>query len=156
MDNDHRSVRRILVVANETLDGDSIHQALADRHLEAGALQAFVVAPALNSRLRHWASDVDSARREAERRLRRCIERIELAGIEAQGWVGDSNPMQALADALQITRVDEVLIATHPEGRSNWLERGLVDRARAAVDLPLTHVVVDTAPALALFAGRAA
>jgi hypothetical protein len=156
MENEQRSVRRILVVANETLDGDSIHEALTNRHLQAGALQAFVVAPALNSRLRHWASDVDRARREADRRLRRCIERLELEGIEAQGWVGDSNPMQALTDALQITSVDEILIATHPEGRSNWLERGLVDRARAAVDLPLMHVVVDTTPQVALLAGRAA
>ncbi|CAB4686003.1 MAG: hypothetical protein F2663_01440 [Actinobacteria bacterium] len=156
MVNETGSSRRILVVANETLDGDAIHEVLASRHLEAGGVQAFVVAPALNSRLRHWASDIDRARREAERRLRRCIERLELEGITAQGWVGDSNPMQALTDALQITKVDEVLIATHPEGRSNWLERGLVDRARAAVDLPLMHVVVDTTPHVAVLAGRAA
>jgi hypothetical protein len=38
---------------------------------------------------------------------------------------------------------DELIISTHPPGRSNWLERGLIEVVRAAYDLPITHVVVD-------------
>ena len=35
------------------------------------------------------------------------------------------------------------MISTHPEGRSNWLERGVVEAAEERFDLPVTHVVVD-------------
>ena len=38
---------------------------------------------------------------------------------------------------------DEIVISTHPEGRSNWLERGVVGGARERFDLTVTHVVVD-------------
>jgi hypothetical protein len=36
-----------------------------------------------------------------------------------------------------------VIISTHPEGRSHWLERGIVAAARERFDVPVTHVVVD-------------
>jgi hypothetical protein len=36
-----------------------------------------------------------------------------------------------------------LIISTHPEGRSNWLERGVVERARERFEIKLTHVVVD-------------
>jgi hypothetical protein len=39
------------------------------------------------------------------------------------------------------------VISTHPPGTSNWLERGVVDAARARFDVPVTHVVVGAAPA---------
>jgi hypothetical protein len=40
--------------------------------------------------------------------------------------------------------VDEVVISTHPGAvRSSWLRGGLVDRAKKAVDVPVTHVEVD-------------
>jgi hypothetical protein len=49
----------------------------------------------------------------------------------------------AIEDALRTFQPDELIVSTHPEGRSKWLERGVVDRARERFDLPLTHVVVD-------------
>ena len=65
------------------------------------------------------------------------------AGIEARGEVGDGDPLQAIEDALRTFGADEVIISTHPEGRSNWLERGVVTGARDRFALPITHVVVD-------------
>jgi GABA permease len=53
--------------------------------------------------------------------------------------------MQAIADGLCDFDADEIVIATHPEGRSHWLERGVVERAKERFDLPVTHVVVDLA-----------
>src|SRR5262249_18010009 len=61
----------------------------------------------------------------------------------ATGEVGDSDPVQAIADAIRTFAPDEIVISTHPEGRSNWLERGVVDGAKERFDLPVTHVVVD-------------
>ena len=132
----------LLVVTNETAEGDALHEAI--RHLASGPQdEVMVVSPALNSRLRHWLSDEDAARAEAAARLERCTERLRAAGIVVFGHVGDADPLQAIADALAIAPADELLIATHPRERSNWLERDLVSRACARFDLPVAHVVVD-------------
>jgi ribosomal protein S18 acetylase RimI-like enzyme len=131
----------ILVIANETVESPVLHKAIR-ASADDGARVA-VVAPALNSRLRHWLSDEDEARRAAELRLAGCVESLAAAGVDAEGWVGDADPLQALADALHVFRADELVIATHPEGRSNWLARNLVQRARRRFRLPILHVVVD-------------
>ena len=65
------------------------------------------------------------------------------AGISARGEVGDSEPLQAIEDALRTFGADEIIISTHPEGRSNWLEKGVVAGARERFAVPITHVVVD-------------
>jgi hypothetical protein len=44
-----------------------------------------------------------------------------------------------------VFQADEIVISTHPPERSHWLERGVVERARDEIDLPVTHVVVDLA-----------
>jgi hypothetical protein len=102
-----------------------------------------VCTPALNSRLRYWASDEDGARGAAQERLDASLERLRSLGIDASGEVGDANPLQAMEDALRTFGADEIIISTHPEGRSHWLERGVVDHARERFAVPVTHVVVD-------------
>jgi hypothetical protein len=139
--------RRILVVANETVGGEALRDTITER--AAGFEEnVLVVCPALNSRLRHWASDDDRARAAAQERLERSLRRLGEAGVEARGEVGDSEPLQAMEDALRTFGADEIIISTHPEGRSNWLERGVVDRARERFAVPITHVVVDLAAEL--------
>ena len=134
--------RRILVVANETVVGrrlfDEIRRAVTDRRG-----RVLVVSPALNSPIRHFVSDEDGARVAARERLGRSLAALEQAGIEALGEVGDADPLQAIEDALRTFGADEIIISTHPEGRSNWLERGVVSQARERFEAPVTHVVVD-------------
>ena len=89
-----------------------------------------VVTPALNTPLRHLASDEDSARAQAQERLERSLAELERNGVQASGEVGDGDPLQAMEDALRTFGADEIVISTHPEGRSNWLERGVVSSAR--------------------------
>ena len=72
---------------------------------------------------------------------------VARAGLRARGEVGDGEPLQAIDDALRTFAPDELVISTHPEGRSHWLERNVVEEARARFDLPVTHVVVDLAAA---------
>jgi GNAT superfamily N-acetyltransferase len=134
--------RRILVISNETVTGTVLHQAIRFRARNVGG-EVLVVAPALNSRLRHWMSDVDGARRGAEERLARSLDRLAAAGIHARGQIGDGDPMQAIADALEVFAADEIIIATHPEARSHWLAHDLVARARARFGPPVLHIVVD-------------
>ena len=133
---------RLLVIANETIEGEALHDAVRER-ASARRTEVLVVAPALNSRLRHWMSDTDDARRAAEGRLTGCLQRLERAGIHAQGWVGDADPLRAIDDALHVFSAREVIVATHPEERSNWLAHNLVERARSRFEIPVAHVVVD-------------
>jgi len=134
--------RRILVVANETVAGRKLREAIKTA---AGGARAnvLVVTPALNSPLRHWTSDEDGARAAADERLQRSVAELDRLGISARGEVGDADPVQAIEDALRTFGADEIIISTHPEGRSNWLERGVVTSARERFAVPLTHVVVD-------------
>jgi hypothetical protein len=134
--------RRILVVANETVGGRTLREEI-ERRSAGHTAQIFVVCPALNSPLRHWVSDEDGARAAAQQRLEGCLARLAEEGLEARGEVGDGEPLQAIEDALRSFGADEIVISTHPEGRSQWLERGVVTGARARFDIPITHVVVD-------------
>ena len=97
---------------------------------DAGVL---VVAPALNSRLRHWLSDEDAARRRAEEPVAAFIERLERSGIHAEGRVGDADPLLAIADALSTFPADEIVIAA---GDANRLVDKLATRARMRFALP--------------------
>ena len=134
--------RRILVVANETVAGAALRDTIQGA-VEGSRSNVLVVTPALNSKLRHWASDEDRARAAAEKRLGRSIAELERVGISARGEVGDADPLQAIEDALRTFGADLIVISTHPEGRSNWLERGVVSSARERFTVPITHVVVD-------------
>jgi hypothetical protein len=134
--------RRILVIANETVAGEALFEAVR-KAAEGYRAHVFVVAPALNTKVRHWVSDEDPARAEAQRRLDDSIARLAETGLDARGQVGDSDPLQAIEDGLRTFGPDEIILSTHPEGRSNWLERGVVDAARKRFAVPITHVVVD-------------
>lgn len=135
---------RILVVANETVGGAELLGTIRGRAEGRNAV-VFVVCPALNSPLRHWASDEDDARSAAGDRLDQSLQGMRAAGLDASGEIGDGDPIQAIEDALRTFRPDELIVSTHPEGRSHWLERGVVDKARERFALPVTHVVVDLA-----------
>ena len=134
--------RRILVVANETVLGSNLRECIRAKS-EGYEEKVLVVSPALNSPLKHWVSDEDGARVAAQERLERSLGRLRELGIDASGEIGDADPLQAIEDALRTFGADEIVISTHPEGRSNWLERGVVSGARERFAVPITHVVVD-------------
>src|SRR5437867_33248 len=134
--------RRILVVANETVGGGELLDEIR-RRSEGVNEHVLVVVPALNSPLRTWTSDEDGAREAAQQRLEASLSSMRAFGIEARGEVGDSDPLQAIEDAMRTFAPDELIISTHPPERSHWLERGVVAGARERFALPVTHVVVD-------------
>jgi len=134
--------KRILVVANETVGGRTLREMIRER--AAGFREeVLVVCPALNSPVRHWTSDEDKARQAAQERLDESLVRLRGAGLNVRGEVGDGDPLQAIEDAMRTFGADELILSTHPEGRSNWLERGVVGTARERFAVPITHVVVD-------------
>jgi hypothetical protein len=134
--------RRILVCANGTVGGAALRDVLRTK-TEGVREEILVVVPALNTPLRHWVSDDDGARAAAQERLAASLARLREEGIHARGEVGDGDPLQAMEDALRTFGAHEIVISTHPEGRSHWLERNVVSAARERFAAPITHVVVD-------------
>jgi GABA permease len=137
--------RRILVIANETVAGSELLREVA-RKAEGSNERVLVVVPALNSPLKHWVSDEDGAREQAQERLDRSLAAMREAGVAAEGEIGDADPLQAIEDGIRTFAPDELVISTHPPERSHWLERGIVESARERFALPVTHVVVDLGP----------
>lgn len=133
---------RVLVIANETVHGQRLREEIV-RMADGVAENVLVVCPALNSKVRTWTSDEDGARDDAAARLDAALEALQGAGIRVRGEIGDGDPLQALEDALRTFPADAIIISTHPAGSSNWLERGVVEAARARFDVPVTHVVGD-------------
>lgn len=134
-------VWRILVVANETVVGEELKHAIKQRAKLDPEL--IVIAPVLASRVHTLTTDIDRELREAQIRLDSTLEWAAEQGFHAHGEVGNTSPLAAIEDGLRRFGADEVIVSTHPEGRSGWLEDGLVDRVREELDVPVTHVVVD-------------
>jgi len=107
--------------------------ALGDAPIEAPNGNVLVVAPALNSWLKRLASDDGRARCLAGRRLRTYLEQFELHGVRAEGRIGDSDPLLAIADALATFPADEIVIAADTRAQE------LAQRARIRFSLPTSH-----------------
>ncbi len=137
------SKHRLLVVANETVGGGALQEEIQER-CRGRDCEIMIVTPALSvSRAEHWASDIDEAIELARQRMELSLLAIEALGFKARGEIGDSDPNVAIEDALRVFPADEIVISTHPPHRSRWLERGVVEKARNEIELPVTHVVVD-------------
>ncbi|MGH2744962.1 MAG: universal stress protein [Thermoleophilaceae bacterium] len=134
-------MKRILVVANETVAGRPLIDAVRAR---AGGDEVDVHVICPQNQPKHGYVIYDSMVREAaQNRLRMTLALLREAGIEAHGEVMDPDPFAAIMDALGEQDYDEIVISTHPETRSGWLREGLVDRVRRAARRPVEHVVVD-------------
>jgi hypothetical protein len=136
--------RVVLVVANETLVGSELVDAVVRRARE-GPIRAVVVAPVNEPGAGYVVYD-DTRRASAGRRLDRVVAALREAGIPAHGGVFDGGPLAAVKDILALERVDELIVSTHPEAKSGWLRRNLLDEIRkVAGDRPVLHVVADVA-----------
>jgi hypothetical protein len=134
----------ILVVANETLVGNELVDALRKR-AERGPIRVAVVAPVSPPR-QGYVVYQDSRRAAAGRRLDRTLAALREAGIPAHGGVFDDEPLAAVKDVLASEEIDEIIVSTHPETKSGWLRKDLVAEIRkAAAPRPVEHVVADEA-----------
>ncbi len=134
--------RQILVIANETVAGQSLIEALEQRAAQ-GEIRVAVVCP-VSHPSQGYVVYQDTRRAAAGRRLEKTLKLLQDEGISAHGLVVEASPVDALRDAIHQLQPDEVIVSTHPEQRSGWLRRNLVDQMRrVAGDLPFEHVVVD-------------
>jgi GABA permease len=136
----------VLVVANETVDARTLREALAAR---GDDLTVTVVAP-VNQPPRGYVVYSDTRRASARRRIDRALGHLRDAGVSADGYVVEADPVAAMRDALATLEppVDEILVSTHAAEKSGWMRRGVVGRIRSAAgDLPVEHLVPkDEAP----------
>jgi hypothetical protein len=136
----HPDSPRLLVVANQTLGGQELRSELLAR---APKPELRVVAPILVSRAKYVMSDIDTELGLARERLEGMLDWASRQGFVVSGRVCSEGPLTALEDELRSFGPEEVLISTHTPERSNWLEEGVVERARDELDIPVGHVIVD-------------
>jgi phosphopantetheine adenylyltransferase len=135
-------VTTVLVVANETLVGNELVETLR-RRADTGPIRVAVVAPVTQPR-EGYVVYRDSRRAAAGRRLDRVLAALRLGGIPAHGGVFDDEPLAAVKDVLASEDIDEIVVCTHPETKSGWLRKNLLEEIRkAAGDRPVEHVVSD-------------
>ncbi len=132
--------KTVLVVANETIGGRSLLEAVQQR---AGEDVRFVLCVPQNRPRAGLVVYDDAVFDAAQARVDLALEVIRDMGIRAIGEVGDPDPYTATVDAVREYRPQEIIISTFPETRSGWLRRDLIERVQDATGLPVTHVVTD-------------
>jgi hypothetical protein len=127
---------RLLISTAEPVTAELLRDAVGGLPDDAEVL---VVAPATtHSPLRFWVSDVDAAIADAERVQAKSVEHLEAAGIDASGDVGDSEPLQAIEDALATFPADRIVLVEHRRGERDYREDGdLAAKARERFGLPV-------------------
>lgn len=152
-------VRRILVVANNTVGAEALNAALTER-IGAGPVEFHILVPA---NLPIWArvgtmvdplsgyTGVDAvdvraaeehAQDEARGRLALQLQRLSVPGVTATGEVGASDPMVAIAAVMNRSTFDEIIVSTLPAKLSNWLKRDLPARVARRFGIPVSHVEI--------------
>ncbi len=130
----------LLLVANETVGERMLLDALQGRGPD---VHVTVVCP-VNQPRRGYVVYSDTRRASAHRRLERALEHLRGAGVSTEGYVVEGDPVACVRDALAQLEppVDAILVSTHPEEKSGWLRRNVVDRVRAAAaDVPVEHLI---------------
>jgi hypothetical protein len=134
-------VKHVLVVANETVTGPSLIEAVEEKQPDL----VTVIAPVSHPHEGYVVYE-DTRRAAAGRRLERTLSAFREAGLAAHGLVVESDPADAVRDAIAMLdpTPTEVVVSTHPREKSGWLRRKVIDRVRdAAGGLPVEHIVVD-------------
>ncbi len=131
----------ILVVANETLGGRELLDAVRERSAKGGARFVLCV-PQTRPRAGYVIYD-DAVFEAAQTRVDLALRVLRADDIDVIGEVGDSDPYSATMDAVHEYGPTEIVISTYPETRSGWLRSDLIDRIRSATRLPVTHIVAD-------------
>ena len=133
----------VLVLANETIGGKNLLDAVRERAAQGDA-RFHVVVPL--TRPKHGNVIYDEAVRDsAQVRVDLALAFMREEGLEGTGEVGDTDPLNAAKDAIAEHGITEILVSTLPATSSGWLRRDLIQALEAETGLPVKHVVVDLA-----------
>jgi hypothetical protein len=135
---------RVLVVANKTAESPELLEALKNRAAESRAEFTLLV-PATPTGIA-WAADMHAGEEGAEQHRLAFVEELRGEGLDMkEAKVGDPDPLAALQDECNFNEYDELIVSTLPLHVSKWLRVDLPRKAKAATNLPVTHVVASTA-----------
>jgi hypothetical protein len=132
--------RRILVVANQTLATDTLHDVVRSHVADVRTARVLAVAPVPTT----GDETAAATHTAAVRRLQACVEALSGAGVDVEGLIGDADPLRAVEGALRIFPADCLIIATQPD-EPGWRADGVIETARLRFDLPTTRFAVDAA-----------
>src|ERR671917_2117614 len=133
---------KVLVLANETIGGKNLLDAVRERHAEDDDVQFHVVVP--QTRPRHGNVIYDEAVRDsAQVRVDLALAFMREEDITGTGEVGDGDPLNAALDAIAHHGITEIIVSTLPASTSGWMKRDLIEALESDTGLPITHVVVD-------------
>ena len=129
---------KLLVVTPEPIDAAALRETLGD---EVSGAEVLVLSPATNqSKLAFWVSDPDDAIAEATEAETETVAALEGEGVNAAGQVGESDPAQAIDDALATFAADRIVIFSHPEGDRDYRED---ESLKNRWPIPVTHAVIS-------------
>lgn len=128
--------RRLLVVLGSPVEDSEAIGRVAEEAVAGSApddgLEVMVLAPARIGFLDRWASDVEGARREAQRNLVHAVAAFAKAGVSAEARVGDEDVVQAVEDQIGEFPATEVVLvnAAAEEGEVDSIAAELEPRLR--------------------------
>jgi hypothetical protein len=124
----------VLVVASQTAASQQLLDALKAR-AERSSIRVTLVMPAQGPGL--------SGREAMREQLDTALAAMREAGLEADGVIGDANPMDAVAECFDPARHDEAIVCTLPGRSSKWLQHDFPHRVARFTGVAVTHVVAD-------------
>lgn len=128
---------KILVLTGDPVTAAQLREALG-AGLEPADCEVMVVAPALQeSPLKFWLSDADDAIGRAERVSRETVQRLGAEGVPASGDTGESDPLQAIEDALQSFPAERIVLFAREDGEERYRERPDAEEVRERFGLPV-------------------
>lgn len=140
---------QILIVANQTATDERLVAEVLRRSTQDAGVEFFLVVPQTplsqqEQALRHsehpLAFGETGAVALARHRLREALHIFAPTRVVITGDIGDANPVKAVAAALAVRDVDEILVSTLPRRQSRWLASDLPTRLHRRFGLPVTHV----------------
>lgn len=133
---------KVLVLTSETISAQQLRGLLQDEG-PPEELEVLVIAPALQeSGLRFWMADADEAIARADLVRRQTVRELEAHGVPAEGDTGESDPLQAIQDALQTFPADRIVLFRHPADEQHYREDFDLDEVRERFDRPVEAAVV--------------
>jgi hypothetical protein len=146
-------MRRYLIIANQTLAERELTEEIRQR-LEAGPSSFYVLVP--NTRAGDLAARVarsapiapaatlttdEQATAHAQHRLGQLLRDLRDLDAEADGDLGDADPIKAVGELLERRQFDEIILSTLPQPVSRWLGMDLPHRLQRRFGLPVTTII---------------
>jgi hypothetical protein len=124
----------VLVVASQTARSQHLLDALKAR-AERSPIRITLAMPAQGPGL--------GGREAMRQQLDDALAGMRAAGLDANGVIGDANPLDAVVEYFDPARHDEAIVCTLPGHSSKWLQHDFPHRVARFTGVPVTHVVAD-------------